>query len=177
MGLELGAWPRNASGLRMFKSGYRQNFRKSTSDCKCNHPQVCHYTREGNCVYQKCDCKEFSPKGRPEYSTAKRGTCSYGHSHDSGLEIKACFDLHCLKSVGEIRDFKFHEVLDLPGPSGSTIATYEMDFTVFHPGEITEYVECKGDHLMREMGWRLKWALLQDKHKGDPKYKFRVIRG
>lgn len=159
-----------------FRTGYRGT-RKHETECRCGHPQVCHYTREGNCVYQACGCQAFKPKGRQEYATAKRATCQYAHSHDSGLEIKECFDLHCQKLAGEIRDFQFHTVLDLLGPSGRKIATYEIDFVVHHHDGTTEYIECKGDHLAREMGWRLKWSLIQDLHYGDPKFKFRVVRG
>ena len=161
--------------MATWKVGYRQ--RKSTSDCKCNHPQICHYTKEGHCVYQACDCKEFKPKGRPEYATAKRGQCAYGHSHDSGLEIKECFDLEMQKRGGTIKNFEFHPVVDLPGPSGFKIATYEVDFRVDHADGSIEYIETKGKHLSREMGWRLKWALLKDKHYGDPIYKFTVRLG
>lgn len=159
----------------MYRSGHRRKPKHET-ECTCSHPHVCHYTRDGHCVYQACDCKAFKAKGRPEYQQ-RRGTCQYGHSHDSGLEIKACFDLYCLKQTGEIQDFRFHSILDLPGPSGHIVATYEIDFTVNYPDDTIEFIECKGDHLAREMGWRIKWALLMDKHRGDPKYKFRVIRG
>lgn len=172
--MDLGLYRREL-GLMTWRSGYRH--KKATSDCKCNHPQICHYTREGNCVFQACDCKEFKPKGRPEYATAKRGQCQLGHSHDSGLEIKTCADFHILKQAREIKDFSFHNVIDLLGPSGNKISTYEIDFVVENTDGSIEYVECKGNHLARDMGWRLKWALLQDKHRGDPKYKFRVIRG
>lgn len=86
-------------------------------------------------------------------------------------------DLHFQKLAGEIRVYRFHPVVDLPGPSGDVIATFEVDFEVELADGTIEYIECKGDHLAREMGFRLKWALLQDKHKGDPKYKFRIVRG
>jgi|SRR5689334_9888581 len=161
----------------MHRTGFRRSFRKPEVDCRCGHPRICHYTKEGSCVYQKCDCKEFKGKGRPEYNRVRKATCSYGHAHDSGLEIKTCFDLHCLKAAGEIRDFEFHRTVDLPGPSGHVLATYETDFLVEYTDGSMEFIECKGDHLIREMGWRLKWALLQDKHRGDPKYRFRIVTG
>lgn len=160
--------------MSLWRSGYRQ--KKIPSTCKCDHEKITHYTKDGHCVYPGCGCSEFKPKGRPEFQS-KRSTCQYQHSHDSGLEVKACFDLHCQKIAGDIKDFRFHEILDLQGPSGRNLFTYEIDFTVEHHDGSIEYIETKGDHLSREMGWRMKWKLLQDKHDGDPKYKFRVIRG
>lgn len=155
----------------VFRQGYRRV--KHETECKCGHPQVCHYTKDGACVYQACDCKQFSPKGRPEYRN-RRGTCQYNHHHDSGTEIRECFDLHVRKQAGDIRDFQFHRVVELFGPSGAVVATFETDFIVeFNDGTI-EIVECKGKHLAMEQGFRLKWALLQDKHKGDKKYRFRM---
>ncbi len=82
-----------------------------------------------------------------------------------------------MKKAGEIKDFRYHEIIELPGPSGKTVATYEIDFTIEHFNGQIEYIECKGDHLVREMGWRIKWALLQDKHDHDPMFKFTVVRG
>ena len=162
--------------MMVFRSGWRRKPKHET-ECVCGHTHVCHYTREGNCLYQKCTCAGFKSKGRQEYATAKRGTCQYNHSHDSGLEIKECFDLHVRKQAGEIKDFRFHQVVDLPGPSGRVVARYEVDFTVENSDGSTEWVECKGDHLAREMGWRIKWALLQDKFYGDPLHTFRIRRG
>ncbi len=159
-----------------FRSGFKRRDRHGT-ECSCGHEQVCHYTKNGTCVLPFCPCAAFKPKGRPEYATAKRARCELGHSHDSGLEIKECWDLTIQKRMGDIRDFAFHQVIDLQGPSGRTVATYEVDFRVDHHDGTTEWVECKGDHLAREMGWRIKWALLQDKHHGDPLHKFRVRRG
>ncbi len=159
----------------MYRYGRLKNFRKPSKECTCGHETECHWTKEGHCVYQKCDCKEFKPKGRAEFANVKRGTCTLGHSHDSGLEVRTCFELSNLKKAGQIRDFAFHRVLDLIGPSGEKIATYEIDFVVETNDGCTEFIECKGSHLVREMGWRLKWSLLRDKHKDDPKYQFRVI--
>ncbi len=158
-----------------WRSGYRQK-RKPTT-CKCDHEQITHYTPQGNCVVPGCGCQEFRSKGNPKFSNIKRGRCQYNHSHDSGLETKTCFDLHLQKLSGAIKDFKFHEMADLPGPSGATVARYELDFTVDHNDGSKEIIECKGDHLAREQGWRIKWSLLQDKHKGDPNVTFRVVRG
>jgi hypothetical protein len=158
----------------VYRFGKIRNFNKATSDCKCGHPQICHYTKGGECVYQKCECQAFKPKGRPEYATAKRATCEYGHSHDSGLEVRECYDLHLQKQAGTIKDFSFHRVIDLPGPSGRVVAKYEIDFKVDMADGTTEWVECKGSHLVREQGWRIKWALLQDKYYGDPLHTFRV---
>lgn len=157
---------------------WRINFRKKKGPraCKCNHPQLTHYSPDGHCVYPKCTCQAFKPKGNIKYNS-ERGRCQLEHAHDSGLEIKTCFDLQCLQRAGEIESFKPHKVLDLKGSSGATVATYEIDFVVEHPGGITEFIECKGDHLIREPAWRLKWALLQDQYKEDPKIRFRVIRG
>jgi len=159
-----------------FRQGYR---RRDTHEkiCKCDHPHLAHYSRDGHCVVAGCGCLEYRPKGRPEYATAKRARCEHGHSHDSGLEIKECWDLTVQKRSGDIRDFKFHPVVDLPGPSGRTVARYEVDFRVDYADGTTEWVECKGDHLAREQGWRIKWALLQDMHWKDPTQKFRVRRG
>lgn len=156
-----------------WRSGKRQS---PKTNCKCGHPEIAHYSPDGHCVVSGCGCAVFKPSGRLEYRN-KRARCDLSHSHDSGTEIKTCFDLQVLRRSGDIRNFQFHELLDLPGPSGAIIATYEIDFTVYHNDGSIEFIECKGRHLEREMGWRLKWALLQDKHKGDPKYKFRVELG
>lgn len=158
----------------MWRSGYRQ--KRKPSECKCSHEQITHYTPSGSCVVPGCGCQEFRSKGNPKFQN-KRASCQYGHSHDSGLEIKSCFDLHCQKLAGQIKDYSFHELLELPGPSGAIVATYEIDFTVKKTDGSIEYIECKGNHLAREQGWRIKWALLKDKHKGDPNVTFRIIRG
>jgi len=157
-----------------WRTGYRTG--RILADCKCKHPQITHYTKQGNCVYSGCKCDKFKPSGRKEFKN-KRAVCRQNHSHDSGLEIKTCADFQYLKAAGEIQDFKSHVVVDLLGPSKSVVATYETDFIVFHNDGSIEYIECKGDHLMKLQPWPLKWALLQDKHKGDPKYRFRVVRG
>lgn len=157
----------------MFRSGRRQNF-SVARDCKCGHPHECHYTKEGSCVYQKCECKSFEVSGRREFQN-HRARCDQGHSHDSGLETKTCADLRYQKLAGTIRDYDGHTTIELPGPSGDKIATYEIDFVVRHLDGSIEYVECKGKHLERHGQWPLKWRLLQDKHKGDPMYKFRLI--
>lgn len=156
------------------KWGKRTYFRKPIVDCKCNHPQVTHYTKEGNCVYPECKCILFSPKGKQEFQN-KRATCNYKHSHDSGLEVKTCFDLHCLLLAHEIKSFSGHKNLDLTGPSGAVVATYEIDFVVHHLDGTIEYLECKGRHLITLQPWPLKWALLQDKYKGNKKVRFRVV--
>lgn len=158
-----------------WKSGYR--VRKAPSNCKCGHPQITHYSKEGNCVFPGCGCQELRAKGRPEFANVKRGKCQYNHAHDSGLEIKTCFDFHLQKLSGEIKDFSAQVFVDLPGPSGAIVARYKVDFRIDHNDGSIEYVETKGDHLMRLQPWPLKWALIQDKHKGDLKYRFRVIRG
>lgn len=160
----------------MFRTGWRKQPKHDT-ECVCGHPQVCHYTREGNCVYQACDCQRFKPKGRPEYATARRGTCQYNHAHRSGLEIKECFDLHLRKQAGEIKDFRYEPVIDLPGPSGRVVATYKVDFCAEFSDGTTEWIECKGMHLAGDPTWRLKWKLLMDKHHGDPLHTFRVRLG
>lgn len=160
----------------MYSFGKRASFRRHEVDCKCNHPRVCHYTKEGHCVYQACECKEFSAKGRQPFTNI-REACNLGHAHDSGLERRVCFDLAALKTAGLIRDFKPHPRLDLLGSSGATVGTYVVDFVAWYPDGTTEYVEAKGQHLVRDPLWRLKWALLQDQHKGDPLYRFRVVTG
>lgn len=160
----------------MNRVGFRRSFRKRTGDCKCGHPPECHYTPEGYCVYQACECKMYESKGRQPFQN-KRATCQYGHAHNSGTEIKACFDFHCEKVAGLIKDFQAEKVVTLIGPSGATVGTYKVDFIVQHLDGTTEFVEAKGDHIRNLPPWPLKWALLQDKHKGDPLIKFRVIRG
>lgn len=160
----------------MYTFGKKRFFRKPEVDCKCGHPHVTHYTKEGNCVYEKCECLLFSPKGKQEFQN-KRARCEYNHSHDSGLEVKTCFDLHCLLLANEIKSYTGHETLQLTGPSGAVIATYEIDFVVHHLDGSVEYVECKGAHLQHEGQWPLKWKLLQDKHKGDKMVKLRLVIG
>lgn len=98
-----------------------------------------------------------------------------GHAHDSGLERKTCFDLNVLKVAGQIKEFRPHPVVDLIGPSGGKVGTYCVDFIIENTDGSTEFLECKGEHLIRDGLWRLKWALLQDRFKGNPLYKFRVV--
>jgi len=157
-----------------WKAGYRD--KKKPSNCKCKHPQITHYTQQGNCIYPDCKCVQFKPGGRPEFRN-ERSYCKLNHSHDSNLETKTCLDFQYLKAAHEIRDFEYHKVLPLFGPSGKPVATYEIDFIVHHNDGITEYVECKGAHLMTMQPWPLKLALLQDAHRNDPKFTFRVIKG
>lgn len=158
----------------MFRqSKYRRRDGHEAS-CRCDHPQVAHYSASGGCVFPGCGCQGYRSKGREEYATAKRATCNYGHAHDSTLEVKECFDLHLSKQAHAIRSFEFHPVVDLPGPSGRIVARYEVDFRVDHVDGSIEWVECKGRHLASDPGWRLKWSLLQDKYYGDHRHKFRL---
>lgn len=160
---------------------YRQTFKarkpNHATPCKCDHEQVCHYTPDGHCIYQICGCTQFRPKGRPEYATAKRGRCDHGHAHDSRLEVVTCADLTNLKKAGEIKEFQFHPLVRLLGPSGQPVATYEVDFKVEKNDGIIQFIECKGRHLEKDPAWRLKWALLNDLYRGDPGYEFQVILG
>lgn len=159
-----------------FRSGKFKSFKKAETDCKCGHPHVCHYTKEGHCVYQACECKAFDPKGRQPFQN-ERARCEYGHAHNSGLEIKECFSLHCQKLAGKIKDYRAEVLTDLTGPSGAVVARYKVDFVVEHLDGTTEFVEAKGGHIRHLPPWPLKWALLQDKHRGDPLYRFRVVEG
>ncbi len=152
----------------------RQKNVKSQRICKCDHPNLAHYTKEGSCVFGGCGCKEYRPKGRLEYQN-KRARCEYGHHHDSGTETKACFDFHCQLLANEIKSYTGHQNLELIGPSGAVIGHYAIDFVVTHLDDSIEFIECKGRHLQNDGSWRLKWALLQDKYKGYKDYKFRVI--
>jgi hypothetical protein len=156
---------------RFTKGNY---YRKSTSDCACGHPQMCHYTKDGSCIYQPCECKEFKSAKRALFHN-RRARCEYGHSHDSGEEIKVCFELYLQKKEGQIQDYVAQKTVDLLGPSGAVVGTYKVDFIVYHLDGSVEFVEAKGRHLLALPPWPLKWALLQDKHRGDPKYKFRVV--
>lgn len=160
----------------MQRTGFRRSFRQRQVDCKCGHPSICHYTKEGHCVYQACECKKYESAGRQLFPN-QRSRCQYGHSHDSGLEIKVCADLHYERLANKIRSFDAQKVLELTGPSGATVAHYKVDFVVNHLDGSTEFVECKGDHIARLGAWPVKWALLQDMHTGDPMFKFRVVRG
>lgn len=146
------------------------------TECRCGHTRECHYTKEGTCVYQSCECQEFHPKGRPEFNS-KRSRCEYGHAHDSGLEIRTCGELHLRKLARDIKDFNAQVRLELKGPSGKTIAHYKVDFVVEHNDGTIEYLECKGSHLTQTGQWPLKWALLEDMYEGNPKVKLRVIQG
>lgn len=160
-----------------FRSSYRGRRDGHEAICNCDHARMAHYSKEGGCVFPECGCPKYRAKGRQEYATAKRARCELGHSHDSGLEIKECFDLEIQRRAGEIRSFRFHPVIELSGPSGRTIATYEVDFEVTHLDGTTEFVETKGAHLQGDPAWRLKWKLLQDKFHGQSNYKFRVRLG
>ena len=149
---------------------------RGSVNCKCGHPQMTHYTKNGDCVYDPCDCTSFRTAGRTPFQN-KRAVCQYGHSHNSGLEIKTCFDLHLRRLAGDIRTFDAEKNVNLLGPSGAVVATYKVDFIVEHLDGVTEYIETKGAHLLRMQPWPLKWALLQDKHKGDSNFRFTVITG
>lgn len=156
---------------------FRQNRIKARSHnslCKCEHPAVAHYRQDGSCVFPGCGCKGFKSTGSKHGNTYQK--CNQGHSHDSGLESRVCGELEYRRKAKEIAAFDFHPVIRLPGPSGAIVATYEVDFTVTYPGTppVLEYVEAKGRHLLRDGAWRIKWALLQDMHKGNPWVKFRV---
>lgn len=153
------------------------HFKRRQTDrpaCKCSHEQITHYTKEGNCIVPGCGCLMFRSSGRQEFTTARRAHCELGHSHDSGLEIKECWDLTIQKKSGTIKDFSFHPLVELLGPSGHVISTYEVDFRVDHNDGSTEWVECKGQHLAKQGQWPLKWKLLMDMHHGDKTQKFRI---
>lgn len=145
--------------------------------CLCGHQEITHWVRNRSCVVPGCDCKGFKSKGKPEYRHIKKAGCEYGHSHNSGLELKICFDLHCLLQAGEIKDYEAEKPIRLLGFSGNCVGTYKIDFFVTNNDGTFEYIEGKGKHLMADPAWRLKWKLLQDMHFNDFKYKFRVIEG
>ncbi len=157
-----------------WRSGYRQK-RKPTT-CKCDHEQITHYTKRGNCIVPGCGCQAFRSKGRAPF-TNKRAECLLHHHHDSGLEIKVCADLQYQKLAGEIKDFQSQKVIELIGPSGSVVANYKVDFMVTRKDGSIEFIEAKGEHIRNLQPWPLKWKLLQDKYKGDQNVTFRVIRG
>ncbi len=164
------------AALLIQRSGYRRKKGSHETPCKCDHARLAHYTKDGHCAFDGCGCMEFKAKGRPEYQV-KRAACQFGHGHDSGLEIKVCFDLWCERQAGTIRDYSFHKVMDLLGPSGSVVATFETDFIVAHLDGTTEIVEAKGKHLETKPDFRLKWALLKDMYKRDRNYRFRMVLG
>lgn len=154
-----------------------RNFRTGKNvPCKCSHPPLTHYTKSGECVVPGCGCREYHTVGRQKMQS-KRARCEFGHSHDSGTEIKVCFELYQRKLAGDIKDYQAQKVLDLIGPSGKIVAHYKVDFVVDHHDGSTEYVEAKGAHLMNEGQWPLKWALLQDMHRGNPMIKFELVVG
>lgn len=156
---------------------FRQGWPRKPShevECKCSHPRVAHYTRDGHCAFPGCGCLEYRPKGNANFPN-KRARCDHGHAHDSGEEIRHCAELEYRRRAGDIAKFDAQVVVDLLGPSGSVVGTYKVDFVVTHVDGAIEYQEVKGSHLFKKTAWPLKWALLMDKHKGDKMVKFRVI--
>lgn len=148
--------------------------KKTASICKCNHGAIAHYTNDGHCIYPDCGCLEFKTKGRPEF-TGERGACNYKHAHNSKAEIAECFQLHCMLLAKEIKSFTAEQSEELLGPSGTVLRKYRVDFRIEHNDGRVEFREVKGAHLHNYGEWPLKWDLLQDKHRGDPKYFFTLV--
>lgn len=152
----------------------KKRIRPEPSVCKCDHPQVAHYSADGHCIFPQCPCLGFKTKGRKLF-TNQRAHCEYGHAHDSKEEIKTCFDLHCRLVAKEIKAYRAQVVIELLGASHHKVGTYKADFVVEHWNGDTEYVESKGRHILNLPPFPLKWALLQDQHYGDSKFKFTLV--
>lgn len=96
-----------------------------------------------------------------------------GQKYDSKREASEAMLLTALKASKEIKDYKTHVKEELYGQHGTKVATYLVDFVVYHNDGTTEFREVKAK-ITETSVWRLKWKLLQDKYKNDPNYTFTV---
>lgn len=95
------------------------------------------------------------------YNAKKQG------KNDSKFEAGKAQELELLKKAGEIKDFREQEKLDLI-VNNYLVATYKIDFTVYHHDGTTEYIETKGYATPQ---WKLKWKLFEALYSDKPNVK------
>lgn len=106
-----------------------------------------------------------------KWSTAKK--CTYGNSlYDSKFEAKYGMELDMRKKAGEITKWERQVKIPLV-VNGYHIANYFIDFVVYYPDGVVEYVECKG---LASEAWKLKWKIFEALYSDKPDVKLTVIK-
>ena len=90
------------------------------------------------------------------WSTSKKKIVD-GKVYDSGFEAGYAQDLALRQKAGEIKKWERQVNLDLV-VNGYIVCQYRIDFIVYYPDGIIEYVETKGYAFPV---WRLKWKLFE----------------
>lgn len=80
-----------------------------------------------------------------------------GRVYDSGFEAGYAHELDLRQKAGEIVKWEAQVTIPLI-VNGYKIADYRIDFVVYYPDEIVEYVETKGYATPL---WRFKWKVFE----------------
>lgn len=91
-------------------------------------------------------------------------------SYDSKAEIEYAMQLDGMLAEKKIKSWEKQKTIDLV-VNGYLVATYRMDFVVYHLDDVIEYVEVKG---FPTETFRLKWKLLEALYGNNPKYKLTI---
>lgn len=106
-----------------------------------------------------------------KWSTAKQQTYN-GQRYDSGFEGQYALELDIRQKAGEI--VKWERQVKIPLiVNGYSIANYYIDFIVYYPDGLKEFVECKG--IASEV-WRLKWKIFEATYSEIPGVKLTVVK-
>jgi len=93
---------------------------------------------------------------RNRYFNTKKVT-SGGGKWDSKFEAAYAQQLEMRKKAGDISEYESHVRIPLE-VNGFHICNYYIDFVVYYPDGLTEYVECKG---YPTDVWKLKWKMFE----------------
>lgn len=94
-----------------------------------------------------------------------------GSLYDSKFECSYAFELDMRQKAGEIT--RWEKQIKIPLiVNGYQIANYFIDFVVYYPDGLVEYVETKG--LASEV-WKMKWKIFEALYSERPDTKLTVV--
>lgn len=91
--------------------------------------------------------------------------------YDSKFEAGYAQELELRKKAGEIEEWEEQVTLELV-VNGWIVCTYKIDFIVFYPDGLTEYVELKG---FPTDAFKIKWKLFNALYQDKPNTKITII--
>ncbi len=106
-----------------------------------------------------------------KWTTAKKQVYN-GETYDSGFEMRYAQELDIRKKAKEIKSWERQIKIPLI-VNGYVICNYTIDFIVYHPNGLKEYVETKG---WATPTWRLKWSIFQALYGNDPTCRLTVVK-
>jgi len=103
-----------------------------------------------------CNLHSYSKK-KNKYKAVRQ---TYkGKSYDSKLEAKYAFQLDCMVSAGEVKEWTPQNTL-LCEVNGKLICRYTLDFYVVYTNGKVEYWEVKSN-ATKTYAWTIKWKLVK----------------